>query len=405
MRQRGTRHNRRRLVVIAAAVAALGSACSSNTSVSQPTTPAPATSTPSTSPSPSPPPPCADRVLARMSLSQRVGQLFFLGLAHDQLGPAEVDAIRSDHFGSVTFIETTTEGVDGVRAVTDAVKAQVSKEATRGVGFFIAANQEGGEIQALRGAGFSTIPSAAQQGAMDPATLRSDAGAWGRELAAAGVNMNFAPVLDVLPPGSDSQNQPIGVLHRGYGHDPDTVTAHAFAFMKGMRAAGVAPVGKHFPGLGRVRGNTDFVSNVVDDVTTATDPYLDSFRQAVHRRLPFVMVALATYTRIDPHHLAVFSPTIMRLLRNDLGFHGVIVSDDMGAATAVANVPADQRGVEFISAGGDMIISKTLAPAEAMDEGVLARAGSDPAFRARVDAAALAVLEAKDTFGLLPCSG
>ena len=340
-----------------------------------------------------------------MSLSQRVGQLFFLGLANDQLGSAEIGAIARDHFGSVTFIQTTTEGVDGVRAVTDAVRAQVSKAATRGVGFFVAVNQEGGVIQALRGPGFSTIPSAAQQGTMDPATLRSDAGTWGRELAAAGVNMNFAPVLDVLPPGSDSQNQPIGVLHRGYGHDPDSVAAHAIAFMKGMRAAGIGPVGKHFPGLGRVRGNTDFVSNVVDNETTPTDPYLDSFRQAIHRGLPFVMVALATYTRIDPDHLAVFSPTVMRLLRGNLGFHGVIVSDDMGAATAVAGVPADQRGVEFLSAGGDMIISKTLAPAEAMAEGVLSRAGSDPAFRPKVDAAALAVLEAKDIFGLLPCSG
>src|SRR5205823_880021 len=133
------------------------------------------------------------------------------------------------------------------------------------VGMFVAVNQEGGLIQALRGPGFDTIPPATEQGTLDPATLRTNATAWGRQLIAAGVNMNFAPVLDVLPPGTDQQNQPIGVLKRGFGHDPTTVADHGLAFMEGMVRARVISVVKHFPGLGRVRGNTDFAANVVDE--------------------------------------------------------------------------------------------------------------------------------------------
>ena len=119
-------------------------------------------------------------------------------------------------------------------------------------------------------------------------------------------------------------------------------------------------VAKHFPGLGRVAGNTDFTANVVDTVTTANDPYLNSFRAAVGAGVPMVMVALANYAKIDPTELAVFSPTVMRLLRNGLGFNGVIVSDDLGQATAVQSVAEPNRANGFLAAGGDLVTSQSL---------------------------------------------
>jgi beta-N-acetylhexosaminidase len=248
------------------------------------------------------------------------------------------------------------------------------------------------------------MPSAVVQGRMAPSDLRARATRWGQELAAAGVNFNFAPVLDVVPPGADAQNEPIGVLMRGYGHDPATVGSHGLAFFRGMRSAGVATSAKHFPGLGRVKGNTDFAAGVVDRVTTRDDPYLEPFRQAVKARVPFVMVALATYTRIDPDHIAVFSPVVIeQLLRDDLGFTGVIVSDDIGEAKAVGGVPPAKRAVDFLDAGGDMIVSKTVPPAATMAGAVLGRMRTNASFRARVDEAVLRILRAKEGFRLLPC--
>ena len=341
----------------------------------------------------------------RLTLQQRVGQLFALGLANDRLGRAEREAIRSHHVGSVWFTETTTAGANAVRAVATAVQAQGTDAATGGVGFYVAANQEGGQIQALQGAGFSTIPSAVTQGTLEPPVLQRQATGWGRQLSRAGVNLNFAPVMDVVPPGTDAQNQPIGQLQREFGHDPATVATHGAAFIRGMSAAGIATTAKHFPGLGRVRGNTDNVAGVVDTVTTATDPSLHPFRAAIDAGVPFVMVALATYTRIDPAHLAVFSPKVMRLLRDGMGFDGVIVSDDLGATKAVASVPPAQRAIDFLSAGGDLIVSKTIGPTEAMADAVVAKASTDPAFQARVDDAVRHVLAAKDASALLPCSG
>ena len=382
-------------VVVLALVTA---ACVSSGGASPTSTGTHHTSTPST-------PTCADSVFERLSLPQRVGQLFALGLEGDRLGPDERDAIRSHHVGSVWFTETTTEGASAVGAVAAAVQALATNAATGGVGFYVAANQEGGEIQALRGAGFSTMPSALTQGTLEPSALQADASTWGQELSEAGVNMDFAPVMDVVPPGTDAQNQPIGVLHREFGHDPATVSSHGRAFIRGMTSAGIATTAKHFPGLGRVLGNTDDVAGVIDTVTTATDPSLRSFRAAVHAGVPFVMVALATYTQIDATRLAVFSPAVMTLLRDGMGFDGVIASDDLGAATAVAGIPPAQRALDFLSAGGDLIVSKTAAPTVAMADAVVARASSDPAFAAQVADAVHRVLAAKDASGLLPCSG
>ncbi len=371
------------------------------------TTRPPATATPSLSPSPTPTPSpqlaCADRVFTTMTQDQRIGQLFELGLANDRLGPTEINLIQSDHIGSVWFIDRSYAGVNGIRAVSDAVQAQVSSSSTANVRFFVAANQEGGVIQAMQGTGFSQIAAAVVQGTWAPDLLQSRATGWAQELRAAGINLNYAPVMDVVPPGTDAQNQPIGALQREYGHDPSTVASKGGVFLLGMRQGGVAVSAKHFPGLGRVTGNTDFTT-ATDTVTTSSDPYLASFRTAIADNTDFVMVALARYTQIDPNHLAAFSPIVMnQMLRGTMGFQGVIISDDLGATVAVANIPPATRAIDFLSAGGDMIISKTPAPADAMVQAIRGRAASDPSFRQRVDDAALRILRAKQAWSLLPC--
>jgi beta-N-acetylhexosaminidase len=350
-------------------------------------------------------PSCPAAVYSRMTEAQRVGQLFLVGLATDQLDPATAATIRSNHFGSVLF-GTSYAGVILTRAVTSAVQSLASTEDTAGVRFFVAANQEGGQVQQLQGPGFAVIPAALDQGLVAPKALQQQAAAWGRELRAAGVNLDLAPVMDVVPPGTDQQNAPIGVLQREFAHDPGTAAAHGVAFLRGMSQAGVATTAKHFPGLGRVRGNTDFTSGVVDTVTAADDPYLQSYQAAIRAGVPFVMVSLATYTRIDPTHLAVFSARVMgTILRQQLRFGAVIVSDDMGAASAVGEISPAARAIGFLAAGGDLITSVSVPVAAAMDNAVLQRAAQNGTFRGQVGAAVMHVLAAKQAYGLLPCSG
>jgi beta-N-acetylhexosaminidase len=406
----------RTLVTCAVAVGAalaVTAGCSSPAAPAAPSAsslhPSAVTSSPGTaSPSPASPSPsvsCAAQVFGRLTEAQRVGQLFLVGVTDDIAGPQTTAALQQYHFGSL-LLYSTSEGVTALAAATAHMQS-LGTANDGGVRMFIAANQEGGQVQQLTGPGFSVMPSALTQGTWSTATLRSAAAGWARELRAAGVNFDLAPVMDVVPASTAASNAPIGALDRQFGSTPAGNGAHGAAFITGMASAGVATSAKHFPGLGRVTGNTDFTADVVDNVTTPNDPDLGSFRAAVVAGVPFVMVALATYTLIDRTQLAVFSPTVMKLVRSGsgsgLGFGGVIMSDDLGDALAVQSIPAASRAISFLTAGGDMITSQSLAPAQAMAAAVLAKASSSPSFRAVVDAAAQRILAAKQAFGLLTC--
>jgi beta-N-acetylhexosaminidase len=352
-------------------------------------------------PTASPASACVTQVYGQMTLADRVGQLFIVAPTANIAGSGTRAALAQYHFGSI-LLPKNAAGTASLAASTAAIQALAPAD-THDVRFLIGANQEGGEIQQLTGPGFDVMPSAVVQGTWTTSALRAQAQTWGSQLRAAGVNLNLAPVMDTVPAGTASTNAPIGELDREFGSDPQSNGEHGVAFIDGMASAGVASVAKHFPGLGRVVGNTDFTSNVVDSVTTSTDPYLQSYREGIEAGVPYVMVAEATYTKIDPAHLAVFSPVIMGLLRNGLGFNGVIVSDDLGHAAAVASIPAGQRAVDFLDAGGDLVTSQAIAPAEEMASTVLTTASANSSFRATVDAAARRVLAAKQAQGLLPC--
>jgi beta-N-acetylhexosaminidase len=338
-----------------------------------------------------------------MTEAQRVGQLFLVGVPSDAATSQVVTAVDDYHLGSV-LLTATSASVATLAGGTAGIQALATQQATGGVRFLVAANQEGGEIQQLSGSGFSAMPSELVQGQSSLATERSDAAQWGSELKAAGVNLDLAPVMDVVPEATASTNAPIGELDREFGYDPVTNGTHGAAFIEGMAQAGVAATAKHFPGLGRVAGNTDFTSGVTDTVTTPDDPNLGSFQDAVNAGVPFVMIALALYTQIDPAHFAVFSPTVIQtMLRQRMGFSGVVMSDDLGEAAQVQNMSDGARAVDFLNAGGDLVTSQVIAPAEAMATAVLADANSSASFRAEVTAADMKILAAKQALGLLPC--
>jgi beta-N-acetylhexosaminidase len=159
---------------------------------------------------------------------------------------------------------------------------------------------------------------------------------------------------------------------------------------------------KHFPGLGRVSGNTDTSDRVTDTVTTRDDRYLEPFRAAVKAGVPFVMMSTAIYARIDRRTPAAFSPTIVTgMLRGDLGYRGLIISDDVGSAAQVAGYSIGGRAVAFVAAGGDVVLTVDANQAGQMTGALLQKAKADPAFRKKVDAAALLVLQKKQARGLL----
>jgi beta-N-acetylhexosaminidase len=332
-----------------------------------------------------------------MSEAQRVGQLMMIDCPSTAVSSTTIAGLINNHVGSVILDGNSYLSVQQTAAIT----AQLQAHAPASVKLLISTDQEGGLVRRMRGPGFSSIPSAVDQGQVAPGTLQADATGWGGQLKAAGINVDLAPVLDTVPAGFGS-NPPIGDLDREYGNTPSDVAAHGLAVAAGLRAGGVLATAKHFPGLGRVRGNTDTTSGVTDYVTTSTDPYLAPFGQAVAAGIPLLMMSTAIYARIDPGTPAAFSSMIVTgIVRQRLGYSGVIISDDLGAAAQVAATAVGQRAVDFIAAGGDLVLTVVAGQASTMAAALLARASADPAFRAKIDVAALRVLRLKQAAGLL----
>ncbi|MCU6481908.1 glycoside hydrolase family 3 N-terminal domain-containing protein [Arthrobacter sp. A2-55] len=388
--------------------ASAGASAGSTTAAGTTAAPVPTTAPPP--PTSATPPPAsgpaqgspAVQKLAAMTLAQKVGQVLMVSSPVTGADANSLYSLDSLHVGNVFMKGRSFAGVDGIAAAVSSVTAHVGP-GTAGVRPFVATDQEGGFVQIMRGPGFDAIPQAIVQGQLPPGELQADATRWGQQLAAAGVNVNLAPVLDTVPGAAFApQNAPIGAFGREYGYTPAAVSSHGVAFARGMLAAGVNPTVKHFPGLGRVIGNTDVTAGVTDSVTVRGDAYVQPFRDAVNAGVPWLMLSNAYYPNIDPAQLAPYSTVIIQgMVRGDLGFRGIIVSDDMCDAVQVSGVPIAERGVDFIAAGGTMALCTDQALLPQMYAGLVAAAQSDPAFAAKVDAAALAVLNAKSAAGLL----
>ena len=347
--------------------------------------------------SPAPEVSAVDAAYDRMTPAQRVGQLFMIGMT--ATGPTQemLDAM-ADHAGGNAFLRGGSD--DGAEAVA-AVTAQLEATSTiAGVRPFVSADQEGGSAQALTGGGFSDMPSGVTQGLSAKNDLRTAARDWAAELQAAGVNVDLAPVGDVVPAEIGVANAPIGYFRREYGATPEVAAPAVAAFVRGMQNGDVAASVKHFPGLGRATGNTDSDATATDP-TVRGDALIAPFAKAVRARVAMVMVSSANYPGIDPDNRACFSPTVLRdMIRGDLGFEGVIISDSFGSAS-VAGTPPGERAVRFLEAGGTMVLDTNYLDLEPMTTAVLARAETNPAFAALVEADVRLVLAAKDRFGLL----
>lgn len=345
-------------------------------------------------------PTCAD-LASDLSLSEQVGQTIMVAQSSTRPSASGRQAIRRLRLGSVVLLGASVGGRARTARLTDQLRDGVGT--VDGVGLLIAVDQEGGLVQRLQGPGFTRIPSASTQATWSDRTLRRRAETWSDQLDRAGVDLNLAPVADVVPSSVGSGNEPIGALRRGYGPRPDVVARRTAAVVEGMHDGGTATATKHFPGLGRVRGNTDFRATVVDRATTRRDPLLAGFRADVERGTEAVMVSSATYTRIDRKRPATYSSTVIEgMLRDDLGFRGVVVSDDL-LGRALTSTPVRSRGVRFLDAGGDLALVGDTRAAVQVHDGLLDRARADPTFRARVAQSAGRVMALKATQELASC--
>lgn len=389
--------------------AAASTTASATSTETPPSASASASASPSTTTAKSTPKPvssCVTATVSRLSPEQQAGQLLGVALLAQEGSHSLDSTVARSHAGTIIYLGGWT-GQAKVRAASHHLQSLATAAATGSVRMLVGADQEGGEVRQLRGPGFTALPTALAQGAQPSATRVGYGRTLGTELKAAGVNLDLAPVADTVPPSLGLSNGPIGMWGREYGHDPGTVGDAAVDVVRGLRSAGVEATVKHFPGLGRIRNNTDFYSTgITDTVTTADDPYLQPFARGIRAGAGLVMTSTATYTKIDATNPASLSPKVIDgLLRARLHFDGVVISDDLHAASVRA-LPAADRAIRFVEAGGDIALTGSAAEIPTMAHAIVRRAATDRAFEAKVRVAAGRVISLKARMGLVPgCAG
>ena len=369
-----------------------------STTPSAGTSASPGTKTSNQSATPEAPRACLAEAEA-LSAEEQVGQLLMVGVPTSDLDSTTADVLRSTKAGSVVLLGSSKVN----RSDAAALAARVGALSTADIPVLVAADQEGGQVQRLQGQGFTRIPDAVAQGQMNETAFHSQSETWADELARAGVRFNLAPVADVVPDDLAASNAPVGQLKRQYGSDPEKVADSVVTFVQSMEKANVATSLKHFPGLGKVTQNTDS-GEATDQTTVVDDPSWKPFIDGIQAGASSVMISSATFEKIDPDHKAVFSSKIITdILRGSLGFDGVVISDDLGAAGAVADVPAGERAVRFLDAGGDLIINADASIAQDMAKAILSRMDDDPKFADAVAQSAARVLALKESIDTMEC--
>ena len=285
------------------------------------------------------------------SIPEMTGQMLMAGFEGTAVTPETEDLVRNHHVGGLILFGRNYENPEQLYALI--LDLQNIASTSTGVPLFISVDQEGGRVARLT-APFTKYPPLCCLGHAESESL---AYRFGQSLAAelmdVGINMDYAPVLDVH---TNPENPIIG--DRAIASDPDTVAKLANSFIKGFKDKGMIPVGKHFPGHGDTHLDSHLdLPTVKRDAATLEAVELVPFRETIAQGLDVIMTAHVIYTAWDQKNTATFSKTILQdILRQKLGFQGVIMSDDLEMKAVENHFAFDTFPRMGIEAGLDMFM-------------------------------------------------
>ena len=325
----------------------------------------------------------------RLSLPREVGQLLIAGYTEQRPPASLLSAIRQGRLGAVILMGANTAGgVGATRAATASLQAAAKQGGNPGL--LIMTDQEGGEVKRLAGP-----PSSAAIGMSRPATAYAQGKATGRLLRSAGVNVDLAPVADVIRADGFIEQE-----GRSFGSNPDVVSLAACNFAAGLAADGVAYTLKHFPGLGDAIASTDVKPVSVTEPAAEIQADDAAYRRCGHGPLALVMISSASYSHLTGSLPAVLDPKIYAQVLPRDGVTALPISDSFegGAIKALAG---DAPARTALNAGLDMVMySAAESDALAAYNALLADARAGTLNRDRVQAAAARVLQLKQRLGL-----
>ncbi|MDZ7658378.1 glycoside hydrolase family 3 protein [Fodinibius sp.] len=268
-----------------------------------------------------------------VSLDEKIGQMLLAGFRGTTLADTNhiVRDIKKYHLGGIILFDYDVPSKSSERNIQSPrqLKRLISDlKQLSDIPLIISIDQEGGKVARLKSSmGFPEIKSAEYLGQVDNIdSTRFYAQKMGQTLANLGINMNFAPVVDL---NTNPDNPVIGGLERSFSADPQTVVQHASIYIKTLNKHGIWSVLKHFPGHGSSKKDSHL--GVVDVTETWSKKELIPYRKLINRDLGDAIMTAHIFNRnIDPDYPATLSkPTITGLLRNELNYNGVVISDDL----------------------------------------------------------------------------
>jgi len=297
-----------------------------------------------------------------MTITQKIGQLLMVGIEGQAPSKGITNLIQKNHFGGIILFARNLRDPLQCLRLTRSLQA-ASKETP----LFIGIDEEGGRVSRLPRP-FTTFPSARTLGQCNNIPLTyTCAEVMAQELLAVGININFAPVLDV---DTNPKNPIIG--DRSFGKTPLVVEEHGLAMMSGLQDNRVISCGKHFPGHGDTSEDSHATLPVVNfSLDQLTDREMKPFIHLVQNRLAAVMTAHVLYPKADPQYPATLSKKMLTsVLRQAIGFSGMIVSDDLEMKGITQKWSVGEAAVLAIQAGCDLLLicsGKEASPLEAME--------------------------------------
>lgn len=339
-----------------------------------------------------------NQILADMTIEEKVGQLLMMDFRKNAddtdmtvLSEEAAQQITDYHLGGVILFAENLDTMEQSQMLVNQMQEAADIE------LWIGIDEEGGMVSRLDKSQIPhvSIPNAAQmQG--DTAQAKQAGADIGTVLSKIGVNVDFAPVADVY---TNPENTVIG--ERAYGTDANTVADMATAFMQGLEAQGVKAVAKHFPGHGDTATDShDGIAISNHDLTRLQDVEFVPFSRLVQEGIDFVMVGHITMPQVTEDGLpASLSPQAIALLRENIGFDGIVITDAMNMGAIVSYYPDGQAAVQAIQAGVDIVLMP--ADLEAAYLALLDAVGKGEISQTRLDESVRRILEVKYDCGML----
>ena len=330
-------------------------------------------------------------MLSDLSDDVLAGQVLVVGYRGADVPPSLRAALEDGSIGGIVLFKRNIASVTDVHRVLKELAHHPARPP------MVAVDQEGGRVARL-GPPVLKLPPMATLGAIGQVDLTFRlAAVLGRQLRQLGFNTDFAPVLDV---NTNPANPVIG--DRAFGSDVTTVIEHALAFARGLANAGIIACGKHFPG----HGDTDLDSHLALPRLSHDRRRLDEVELrpfAAASEIPSIMTAHVVFEAIEPSRPATLSPDALRILRDDLGYRGVVISDDLEMKAVAERHRIEESAQLAISAGCDAaLICSDLDAAWRTRDRLAERAATDPRFKTRLQEAAAHFLTLRRGFAPSP---